>query len=99
MFLQGGRYLVPIALGILGGQHHKCFDQRAALRVGLGDDRYIGDRGMVEQAVFNFARANAVARGLEHIICAASVPVVPVFIDAGQITRAAPVAREFVRRT
>jgi hypothetical protein len=46
-----------------------------------------------DQAVLDLTGANAVARGLEHIVCAALVPQVAVGISRGQVPRAAPVSR------
>ena len=50
---------------------------------------------MLDQAVFNFSRADAVARRLEHVVGAALVPKVAVLVGHGHVARAAPVTCVF----
>ncbi|OBQ31652.1 MAG: hypothetical protein AN485_23500, partial [Anabaena sp. MDT14b] len=70
-------------------------DHGAALGIGLGHDGGIGHRGMLDQAVLDLARADAVAGGLEHVVAAALVPEVAVLVANGHVACAAPVAGVF----
>jgi hypothetical protein len=78
-------------------KHHIGLDHGPALAVGLGHHGGIGHRRMFDQAVLDLARADAVARGLEHVVGAALVPEVTVGVAHRQVAGAAPVAGEFGR--
>ena len=91
------------AQGLLRGhrirrQDHIGLDQRTPVRVRLGNHGCIGHRRVLDQAVLDLARPNAVARGLEHIVAAALVPEVAVRIAHCQVSGAAPVAGELGTR-
>ena len=73
-----------------GGQHHIGFDDGAALRVGLGHHGGIGHSRVFDQAVLYFARPDAVACGLEHVVAAPLVPEVTVVVHHRHVARAAP---------
>ena len=53
---------------------------------------------MFDQTVFYFTWTNAVPSCFEHIVGAALVPEIAVLVAHGQVTRAAPVARELALR-
>ena len=59
---------------------------------GDGHDRRVGDRRMLDEAVLDLGRADAVAGGLEHVVGAALVPEVAVVVARGDVAGAAPVA-------
>jgi len=72
------------------GQHDKGLDHRAALGVGLGHHGGVDDGGVLDQTVFDLARADAVAGGLEHVVGAALVPEVAVLVAHGEVAGAEP---------
>src|SRR4051812_20104043 len=82
----------------LGREHDVSLDQRAALRIGLGHHGGIGHGRMLDQAVLDFARADAVARGLEHVVGPALVPEIAFRVPRGQVAGSAPVAGELAPR-
>ncbi len=71
-------------------QHDIGLDQRAAFGVGLGHHRRVRDRGMLHEAVFDLARADAITRGLEHVVGAALVPEIAIDIHHRGVAGAAP---------
>ena len=86
-----------VAGRMAGRQHDVGLDQRAALGVGLGHHGGVGHGRVLDQAVLDLARPDAVAGGLEHVVGAALVPEVAVGIARGQVAGAAPVAGELAR--
>src|SRR5690606_26249613 len=94
--LQGLGQRLPVAVGVLGGQHHVGLDHVAALGVGLGHHGDVGHGRVLEQAVLDLARADAVARRLEYVVGPAGIPKVAVLVHARQVAGAAPVAGELV---
>src|SRR3954471_19185095 len=79
-------------------EHDVCLDQRAALPVGFGHHRGVDDRGVLDQAVLDLARPDAVTSGLEHVVGPPLVPEIAVGIARGEVAGAAPVARELALR-
>ena len=75
--------------------HHVGFHQRAARPIGLGNDSRIDNGWMLDQAVFDFTRADPVARRLEYIVAAPLVPQVSLAVAYCQITRSTPISGEF----
>src|SRR5262252_7659982 len=75
-------------------EHYVSFDHLASLCIGYADHSGVGYRRVLEQTVLDLARADAIARAVDHIIGAAFVPVEAIRITAREIPGTAPATRE-----
>src|SRR5262252_9586680 len=57
-----------------GGENDERLDDVAARFIGARHDGGVGDRGMLDEAVLDLARPDAIAGRLEHVVGAALVP-------------------------
>ena len=71
-------------------QHDISLDHRAAVGIGLGHHHGIGHRRVLDEAILDLARADAVAGGLEDVVAAALVPEVAVVVHHRGVAGAAP---------
>ena len=75
----------------------KAFTTLPRVSSGDGNDRGVGDRRMLDEAVLDLRGADPVSRRLEHVVRAALVPEVTVGVALREIAGAAPVAGELPR--
>src|SRR5215212_8093582 len=73
-------------------KHDERLHYRSSLPIWLRHDSCVDDRRMLDKAVLDFAGADAVSGGLEHVISATLVPEVAIFITSREVPCAAPVA-------
>jgi len=88
-FLPGNLIMAVFSLG-LSARIVMRYGIRAPLGVGLGHHRGVGHGLVLDQAVLDLARADAVAGGLEHVVAAALIPEITVGIHHRGIAGAAP---------
>ncbi len=79
-------------------KHDERLDDIAASCIGHRDDRGIGDRRVLDQAVLDLRRPDAISGDLEHVVRAALIPEIAVGVDGRDVSGAAPVARVFSAR-
>ena len=74
---------------VVGGepvfQRDERLDHLADRRVGLADDRRLGDRRVIGQRVLDLERADQVSSGLDHVVGAADEPEVAVRVALGEV--------------
>src|ERR1700738_60148 len=79
-------------------RHDESFDDLGAHGVGLADHRSKRDRRVLDQAILNFSRTNAIARGRNDIIVAADELHIAIAVHDALIPGRHPVADKFLAR-
>ena len=62
------------------GEDDKGFDDFAAQRIGTADDRCLGDGFVLDQAVFDLARPDAVSGAGDDVVLASDEPQIAVCV-------------------